>query len=170
MQSSKKDRLDRASPDRRTVLASAATVGSVIVAGLLGIPTALAVFTPALRRSRQRWRVVGPVRRFQSGSVQLAVVPINRGDWAHSLDQKSVYVWKQSDGQFVVYSRNCTDLGCPVNFDRGSECFLCPCHGGIFNLEGRPLAGPPKDPLYRYAVRVRGEQLEIDLASLPPMT
>ena len=160
---------NEADPGRRTVVAGLAGLGSVIVAGLLGIPAALAIFTPALRRSSERWRVVGHVDAFKPG-VHLATVQVDHGDWAKSLNQKAVYVWKQLGGQFVVYSRNCTDLSCPVNFDPGSECFLCPCHGGIFNLKGQPLAGPPKEPLYRYAVRIRGEQLEIDLASLPPMT
>lgn len=97
---------------------------------------------------------------------------VERGDWARSLDEKGVYVWRKSEKEadVVVFSRNCTDLSCPVKFDEGSECFYCPCHGGIFDKQGIPLAGPPSVPLYRYANRVRGGVLEIDLNSLPPMT
>jgi menaquinol-cytochrome c reductase iron-sulfur subunit len=70
----------------------------------------------------------------------------------------------------VVFSRNCTDASCPVVFDAGSDCFLCPCHGGVFSKDGTPLHGPPPRPLWRYAARVRAGVLEIDLNSLPPMT
>ena len=31
------------------------------------------------------------------------------------------------------------------------------------------MAGPPKEPLYRYATRIRDNILEIDLNSIPPM-
>ena len=70
----------------------------------------------------------------------------------------------------VVFSRVCTDVGCPVTYDRGSACFLGPCHGGIFTQDGTPIHGPPPRPLYRYAARVRDGVLEIDLNSLPPQT
>jgi Rieske Fe-S protein len=33
--------------------------------------------------------------------------------------------------------------------------FECPCHEGLFNLEGRPIAGPPDRPLARIEVEVR---------------
>jgi Rieske Fe-S protein len=56
-----------------------------------------------------------------------------------------------------------------VNWDAGSQCFYCPCHGGIFDREGVPMAGPPPEPLYRYTTRVRDGVLEIDARSVPPM-
>ncbi|WP_164102419.1 QcrA and Rieske domain-containing protein [Candidatus Laterigemmans baculatus] len=82
---------------------------------------------------------------------------------------QSVYVWRRSAEEVVVFSRSCTDLGCPVTWDPGSHCFLCPCHGGIFAKDGERMAGPPDRPLYRYANRVRDGRLEIDLSSVPPM-
>jgi Rieske Fe-S protein len=36
----------------------------------------------------------------------------------------------------------------------------CPCHEGYFDLEsGRPLAGPPRRPLPRVLVEVRGQDI-----------
>jgi Rieske Fe-S protein len=36
----------------------------------------------------------------------------------------------------------------------------CPCHEGIFDLaSGRPLAGPPRRPLSRVRLDVRGGDL-----------
>jgi menaquinol-cytochrome c reductase iron-sulfur subunit len=98
------------------------------------------------------------------------VAPVPRGDWARSLGEKGVFVWRASEEEVVVFSRNCTDLSCPVTWDPGSNWFYCPCHGGIFAQDGTNVAGPPTRPLYRYANRVQNGVLEIDLLSLPPMT
>lgn len=56
-----------------------------------------------------------------------------------------------------VLSNHCTHLGCPVRWlpDRGE--ILCPCHGGIYSINGEHLAGPPPRGLYRYDFEVRGD-------------
>jgi menaquinol-cytochrome c reductase iron-sulfur subunit len=144
--------------------------GGVVVAGIVGVPALLLALTPAWRGRRgERWRRVGRLDDFPIDTVQKAVVDVGRGDWARSVDQKAVYIWRRTGDDVVVYSRNCTDLSCPVTFDAKSECFFCPCHGGIFAKDGRPLAGPPSRPLYRFAYRIRNAAIEIDLNSLPAM-
>ncbi len=153
---------------RRTVLVALLGSGSAMMAGFLAIPSLLAVLTPAWRsKRRDPWRLVGKLEDFSVGGIHKAIVPIHRNDWAKSLNEKSVYVWRRTDREVVVYSRNCTDLSCPVHFEAGSACFFCPCHGGIFDKEGTPIAGPPRQPLHRYATRLRGDAIEIDLDSVP---
>jgi menaquinol-cytochrome c reductase iron-sulfur subunit len=157
--------------NRRRWLAALIGLGGAVLGGVAAVPAVLAALTPALRPRRgRRWRAVGPLEDFSLGNVEKVIVPLDRGDWSQSLSEKAVYVWRRSEEEVIIYSRNCTDLSCPVNYDAGSECFFCPCHGGIFAKDGRPMAGPPSRPLYRYANRVRDGVLEIDLNSLPPMT
>jgi menaquinol-cytochrome c reductase iron-sulfur subunit len=157
--------------NRRILLTIAMSLGGGLLAALVAIPSLLSAISPSLiGRSKERWRAAGTVDQFPLDQVTPATIPVNRGDWAQSLQEKTVYVWRKGPEEFVVYSRNCTDLSCPVTFDTGSECFFCPCHGGIFAKDGTPMAGPPKVPLYRYAYRVQNGSLEIDLSSLPPMT
>jgi Rieske Fe-S protein len=33
--------------------------------------------------------------------------------------------------------------------------FLCPCHGGIYNINGEYVAGPPPRDMYSYDFEVR---------------
>ena len=58
------------------------------------------------------------------------------------------------DKGFIALSRVCTHLGCLVNYDKARQIFICPCHGGTFDLEGNVISGPPPRPLPRYAVKV----------------
>ena len=157
--------------DRRKWLSATVALGGAAVGAILAVPALVAALSPIwIRREGEVWRSTGPLADFAIGRVQPAVVQVQRGDWSRSLDAKTVYVYRKSEDEVIVYSRSCTDVSCPLVFDPGSECFFCPCHGGIFGKEGNPMAGPPKVPLYRYANRVRDGQLEIDLYSLPPMT
>ena len=157
--------------DRRKALVILTNGGGLIAAGAVGAASMVTALSPVLQEpAGEVWRPLGPVDNFPTGEVRQAVVEIPRDDWAASLRQLAVYVWRPDDNQAVVFSRNCTDLSCPVTWDAGSGWFFCPCHGGIFNKSGEPVAGPPSRPLYRYANRIRDGVLEIDLNSLPPMT
>lgn len=155
--------------ERRKVLTLLVQGGSAVIALIVGIPTLIFAFAPIGDRRSPRWRSVGPLDEFPLGEVREGIVqPTDSTDSSPPLPQ-AVYVWRRSSDEVVVFSRSCTDLGCPVTWDRGSQCFLCPCHGGIFDHEGRRMAGPPDRPLYRYDNRVRSGTLEIDLSSVPPM-
>lgn len=146
-------------------------VGGSLVAGVVGLPAAIVALSPSRRRSEavENWQPVGKVEDFREGLMTKAVVPVPRADWSQSLREKGVFVIREGEVGITVFSRNCTDLSCPITWDPGSEWFFCPCHGGIFSKDGEAKAGPPRESLYRYSTRVRDGVLEIDLNSIPPM-
>jgi len=55
---------------------------------------------------------------------------------------------------FHALSAICTHKGCPVAWNAGAKQFVCPCHGGKFDMSGRNIAGPPPSPLPSLPVRV----------------
>jgi menaquinol-cytochrome c reductase iron-sulfur subunit len=153
---------------RRSFFGLLVTGGTLLVAGVVGIPALITGLSPALQpRRREMWWPVGRLDDFPLGAVHEGVVSRDHKAWPRSFRQQAVFIWRRSGADLVVFSRNCTDLGCPLDYDPGSTCFFCPCHGGIFAQNGERLAGPPNGPMYRYAHRVREGVLEIDLSSLP---
>lgn len=54
----------------------------------------------------------------------------------------------------IFYSPVCTHLGCYINWDNNRKEFLCPCHGGRYNIEGQVIAGPPPKPLNRLPFKI----------------
>ncbi|HEX9726258.1 MAG TPA: Rieske (2Fe-2S) protein [Vicinamibacteria bacterium] len=59
---------------------------------------------------------------------------------------------------FVAYRQQCTHLTCPVVPRPESRHLYCPCHNGLFDVAtGQPLAGPPRRPLVRVQLEVRGD-------------
>jgi cytochrome b6-f complex iron-sulfur subunit len=65
------------------------------------------------------------------------------------------------DKGFLAFSKVCTHLGCLVKFDKDRQLFICPCHAGVFDLEGNVVSGPPPQPLQKFAVKVEGDNLVI---------
>ena len=63
------------------------------------------------------------------------------------------------NGEFRAFSRVCTHLSCNVDWDAGAHVFTCPCHAGIFDANGRNIAGPPPKPLPRVRLRVAGGKI-----------
>jgi Rieske Fe-S protein len=60
----------------------------------------------------------------------------------------------------VAYGQKCTHLSCAVLPRVEDGIIRCPCHEGVFDLgSGRPLAGPPRRPLSRIALEVRGNSI-----------
>lgn len=55
---------------------------------------------------------------------------------------------------FRAFSAICTHLGCIVAWDGSGKQIVCPCHGGVFDLNGKVVAGPPPRPLPQYGVAV----------------
>jgi menaquinol-cytochrome c reductase iron-sulfur subunit len=154
---------------RRTALKWAIHSAGFVGAAVVAIPSLLTGLSPALRGRGPLWRSIGALEGFPVGTTRKALVDRFTDSWPAPVTPQAVYVWRVSAEEVVVFSRSCTDLGCPVTHDPGSGVFFCPCHGGIFAQDGERMAGPPPRPLYRYATRVRDGVVEIDLRSAPPV-
>ena len=61
----------------------------------------------------------------------------------------------------IALSPVCSHLGCLVNWDARKGEFLCPCHGGRYDMDGAVRAGPPPAPLTRLPIEVRGGKVYI---------
>ena len=132
----------------------------------IGVPAAVMAVSPALRKSKSEWSPIarlgepgpGEADLSQIGEPILADFKIVRGDAyiAPRLEQVPVYVINRGDGKFTVYDTRCTHLGCPITWDTKERTFLCPCHNGVFDMEGKVASGPPPRPLDQYEAKVDG--------------
>ena len=65
-----------------------------------------------------------------------------------------------SDG-FVAFMATCSHLGCAVKWVRNNREFVCPCHGGRFDMNGQVTGGPPQVPLIPVGVSVIGDKVVV---------
>jgi Rieske Fe-S protein len=77
-----------------------------------------------------------------------------------SLRGAPVAVALTPDGPAAL-SLSCTHARCTVRWDSQEKRFLCPCHGGAFDVSGRVVKGPPPAPLRRLEIADAGDAWEI---------
>jgi cytochrome b6-f complex iron-sulfur subunit len=66
----------------------------------------------------------------------------------------------EADGHtYAALSATCTHLGCTVQYRSDLHEIWCPCHNGIYNLNGGNVSGPPPRPLTQFDVHVRGDEI-----------
>ena len=68
---------------------------------------------------------------------------------------------RNEDLPYVAISTRCAHLGCPVRYIQASKRFVCPCHGGVYDFEGKVEGGPPVRPLDRFYTRVTNGRVEV---------
>ncbi len=59
-----------------------------------------------------------------------------------------------SGGEMTIFSAVCSHLGCLVNYHKETREFICPCHGGKYDLSGKNISGPPPAPLTKLPHRI----------------
>lgn len=129
------------------------------IGGLVGISVGVPLIgygiLPALKKEDIGWFKVEDAEAFEPNKPKLVpVTPVSPRDWPEEPVKQAVYVVKKEDGQFVLFDIHCTHVGCPVHWNDKAQRFFSPCHGGVFDIEGRVLAGPPPRPLDRYTVKI----------------
>jgi len=64
-------------------------------------------------------------------------------------------------GDLRAFTAVCTHLQCTVQYRPDMEKIWCACHGGVYDLNGRNISGPPPRPLLEYKVAVKGDEIVV---------
>ncbi len=154
---------------RRAFMTGTAHTAGAIAATAFTLPALGFAVGPIFKSTPHRWESVGPVDSFSDTNyipVVMTVTP-NIGE----AGKTTVYVRKfnpeidtdpyDRETPYIAISSRCAHLGCPVRWVDAAERFICPCHGGVYDLLGRRVGGPPVRPLDRFYTRVSGEDVEV---------
>ena len=152
-----KARGDEQESRRRFLSYLTGLVGTIIFAAL-AIPLAAFYVSPTLAKRKRLWVSLGPIASVPEDEPTKFTYTYTRVDgWYERVVRRTAYAVRRGQ-EFFVLSNICTHLGCPVRWSRDAREFLCPCHNGRFNIEGKVASGPPPKPLVRFENRIiRGE-------------
>lgn len=154
---------ERADVSRRHFLGLGIGVIAASVIASLGWSGTRYALTPALAKKSSSTAVnLGSVDSFTVNEPQDASYDATVVDgWYVQSEKKAAWVVKKSADKFDVFDPHCTHLGCAYHWDKDSKSFKCPCHGGVFDINGNVLAGPPPRPLIKLNYRIQDGQLFI---------
>ncbi|MDR2725854.1 MAG: Rieske (2Fe-2S) protein [Candidatus Adiutrix sp.] len=141
---------------RRRFLARGLAAAVALLGLGLGLPLAGFSLSPLRKRGKSGdWISLIKVSELQDSRPTKVTYQYDRQDgWTTAATKKMAYVVQNNDGTLTVLSNRCTHLGCGVDWDARAGQFRCPCHGGVFDPEGRVVEGPPPSPLPRLVSRV----------------
>jgi Rieske Fe-S protein len=154
---------------RRRLMTGTAHGFGAIAAAAIGLPVAGFAFGPVFARASDHWEAVGAASEFDELNFSRRVIATSPG--IGDAGKTTVYIRKRNPAidtepedafnHFVAISSRCAHVGCPVNWVPAAERFICPCHGGVYDIRGVRTGGPPPRPLDRFYTRVVAGQLEV---------
>ena len=142
--------------NRRSVLKRAIYWISFLFGGI-GLAASISVYPFGARRKRLSFLPVLSVEDAPRKGVRAILVPFTAGG---KRNERRAFLVATDQG-LMALSSQCTHLGCLVNWDAGRREFLCPCHGGRYDMEGRRLSGPPPAPLEILPLRIEGDMIYV---------
>jgi menaquinol-cytochrome c reductase iron-sulfur subunit len=154
---------------RRRFMTGTAHTAGAIAAAAFTLPALGFAIGPIFKHDEIRWEVVGPVSMFPDNNYIPVVLTVSPS--IGEAGKTTAYIRKfnpeidtdpyDKGTPYIAISSRCAHVGCPVRWVDASERFICPCHGGVYDLLGRRVGGPPVRPLDRFETRVNGENVEV---------
>jgi Rieske Fe-S protein len=154
---------------RRRFMTGTANVAGAVAAGAFTLPALGFALGPIFKTNPHHWENAGAVGDFSDNNYVPVVITLTPG--IGEAGKTTVYVRKYNaeidtdrydqSTPYIAISTRCAHLGCPVRWVDAAERFICPCHGGVYDLLGRRVGGPPVRPLDRFYTRVVREQVQI---------
>jgi menaquinol-cytochrome c reductase iron-sulfur subunit len=145
-----------------TAYAAGAIAGTALTVPLVGFATA-----PLFDRAPGLWQEIGPLSRFTESRYVPVTITIEPG--VGEAGRSLAYVRKHNrelDGpvkdrydRVIAISSRCVHVGCPVRLVAAAGSFVCPCHGGVYDIRGHRTGGPPPRPLDRFYTLIRDGQV-----------
>ena len=158
-----------------TTLGLGALIGGIVTAPVLGFT----ILPPFIKQGHDDIDV-GAIDDFPENKFVITTFRLNPEQGA--VTSRTAYI--RNNGQlngtpsFTILSNRCVHLGCPVQANglplrdetkvektgegqfvkrvptAAAAGFGCPCHGGQYDTEGNPIAGPPVRALDRYLFEI----------------
>ena len=148
---------------RRRLMVGAANGAGAVATVAFTLPALGFALAPVFKVSPSvEWQAVGPPSDFPNDNYVARVITIVPG--IGEAGKSLAYVRARNDSidtepadkynQWIALSSRCMHLGCPVRWVDAAQRFICPCHGGVYNLRGQVAGGPPVRPLDRFYSRL----------------
>jgi menaquinol-cytochrome c reductase iron-sulfur subunit len=151
---------------RRKLFTGGAMAAGGIATAAIALPAIGFALGPVFEQEDVTYQDVGAVSDFSATNYVPKTVTLAPG--VGEAGKSTVYIRKsdprlpgEKAGEFVALSTRCAHLGCPVRWVVAADRFVCPCHGGVYDFQGKVAGGPPPRPLDRFVTRVRNGQLQL---------
>lgn len=143
----------------RTIIAVHGAIGAIVASVVGGT-----ILAPSFTAHRQSWLRAASVADLHDSEPTPVTLRILRQDgYRQVVDRKVVYLTRDANGGVRALDSTCTHLGCRTSYNPAAKQFVCPCHGGVYDMDGSVLAGPPPAALHSIQARVERGQVVVQV-------
>jgi menaquinol-cytochrome c reductase iron-sulfur subunit len=151
-------------PERRKVLGLiTGVINGAIGLAILG-PVVGFVAAPMAQKAKMRWIPVLGEGELANGETREVHFTATVKDGYREVEQAYSIFLRRYPDKVAAFDPSCTHLGCRVTLQEDKDRYFCPCHGGVFDLDGKVVSGPPPKPLIQYRTKVESGQIWIEKA------
>jgi menaquinol-cytochrome c reductase iron-sulfur subunit len=147
---------------RRRFMTGTAHGAGAAAAAAFTLPALGFALGPIFKDQTLGWQTVGAPADFPDNNYVPKIITIAPG--VGEVGKSTVYMRRRNAAfdtdkpdqynQYIAISTRCAHVGCPVRWVPASERFICPCHGGVYDIR---TGGPPPRPLDRFYTRVAAD-------------
>lgn len=157
---------------RRRLMTGVAHGAGGVAAAAFTLPALAFALSPVFKVAPNvEWQAIGKPSDFPDDNYVTRVITIvpGIGEAGKSLAyvrSRNPNIDTEPEDQYnhwVALSSRCMHLGCPVRWVDAAQRFICPCHGGVYNLRGQVAGGPPVRPLDRFYTRLNASTGLVEL-------
>ncbi len=139
---------DEGGSTRRGFLKGTTALLGSIVALAMGIPLIGTLVGAIYRTNKLQWAKVGEVNSLPlEHPVKLSWMDEKVDEFVRESVERDVWAIRHSATDVTVFSPICPHLGCRFSWHPDRHEFICPCHGSVYSITGKVLAGPAPRPL-----------------------
>jgi menaquinol-cytochrome c reductase iron-sulfur subunit len=147
---------------RRRFMDLAANGAGGIAVAAFTLPALGFALAPVFKTLPFEWQAIGPPSDFTQTNYVPRVITLVPGigeagnalTYVRTRDPAIDLEPEDQWNHWIAVSNRCMHLGCPVRWVDAAERFICPCHGGVYNIRGQVAGGPPVRPLDRFYTRL----------------
>jgi menaquinol-cytochrome c reductase iron-sulfur subunit len=147
---------------RRRLMNLAANGAGGVAAAAFTLPALGFALAPVFKTSPVFWQALGPPSDFPTDNFVVRVITLvpgigEAGKSIAYVRTRNPQLDSEPEDQYnrwIALTSRCAHLGCPVRWVSAAQRFVCPCHGGVYNIRGVVTGGPPVRPLDRFYTRL----------------
>lgn len=142
---------EKGMPRRRFLALGIGSAGAIIGLSYVGL---LGDFLSPPAANAEPLQEVGRIAEFEEGTPKFVT-------YKGSTTDEGVYIVNLGNEGWLALDFHCTHLQCGVNYVDSVKQFMCPCHGGVYDIKGQVLSGPPPKNLPRRVIQIQGDSLMV---------
>jgi len=122
---------------RRGFVVRAITAVQTLIGATLAFVAGATTLAPSFERRQSSWLRAAHVDAVPDNQPLAVTLRIARQDGFTQVVDRTVVYLVRSGGEIRALSSTCTHLGCRTSYDRRTRRILCPCHGGVYDVQPR---------------------------------